>query len=304
MLMVLDIRKDMELEMTKSKLPICPTCYSEINEQHVEHSKEKINKAITKIDNGLALIDVDILILNEKNAYNLQIDEKLQDIRNDIILIDREVKSAQSFITKYEQMIADIDKAGEGVEVRKAELKTTKTVVESKEAELSELSSQIAVLQECQRHLKDDGIKASLIDQFIPIFNSLVNKYLGMMDFFVRFELDKEFNETIKSRHRDEFSYYSFSEGEKQQIDLALLFAWRELTMLSGNALTNIIVLDEVFDSSLDGDITDLVIGILGGMDTNTNIVVISHKPSTTFDTFERTISFEKIKNFSVMREL
>lgn len=299
--------RKMTLEKNMSdlnKLTTCPTCKQQVGEDHKHGIEQSVIKGLAKIDSGIELINTDLDKLDISNNHNVIIERQLSELRSQIVDLDNKIKTAESFIAKYKVMIDDIQKSGNGIETRKSELFATKSMVELKEIELSDFASQISVLQESQRHLKDDGIKASLIDQFIPIFNSLVNKYLGMMDFFVRFELDKEFNESIKSRHRDEFSYYSFSEGEKQQIDLALLFAWRELTMLSGNALTNVIVLDEVFDSSLDANVTELVINILGEMDDSTNIVVISHKTNETFDTFERTITFEKIKNFSVIREL
>ena len=286
------------------QLTICVTCKQVVGEEHKHSIHTQVEKSIVKIDSGLTLIDVDINALKEQHEYNQTIKVQLDEIRGKIQVIDQEIKQAVSFVAKYEQMISNIDKSGEGVEVRKVELEKSKSTHQIKEIELIGLSEEISVLQECQRHLKDDGIKASLIDQFIPIFNSLVNKYLNMMDFFVRFELDKEFNETIKSRHRDVFSYYSFSEGEKNQIDIALLFAWRELTMLSGNALTNVVVLDEVFDSSLDDSTASMVMEILGNMNDETNIVVISHKPKETFDMFERVLVAQKIKNFSVMEEV
>ena len=147
--------------------------------------------------------------------------------------------------------------------------------------------------------MKDSGIKSKIISKFVPIINQLINKYLQSMDFFVNFTLDDEFNEVIKSRFRDEFSYASFSEGEKQKIDLALLFTWREIANLKNSAATNLLILDEVFDSSLDDQATDELLKILRGLGDNVNLFVISHKGELLLDKFEKTLRFEKANDFS-----
>ena len=149
--------------------------------------------------------------------------------------------------------------------------------------------------------LKDTGIKTRVIRQYLPIINQLVNKYLAAMDFFVHFDLDEKFNETIKSRHRDKFSYSSFSEGEKQRIDLALLFTWRTIAKMKNSASTNLLLLDEVFDSSLDNNGVDYVMNLLHTIGEETNVFVISHKGDQLFDKFRNQIKFEKIRNYSVM---
>jgi ABC-type transport system involved in cytochrome bd biosynthesis fused ATPase/permease subunit len=147
--------------------------------------------------------------------------------------------------------------------------------------------------------LKDTGIKTKIIKQYLPIINKMVNKYLAAMDFFCLFELDETFNETIKSRHRDSFSYASFSEGEKQRIDLALLFTWRTIAKMKNSASTNLLLLDEVFDSSLDTNGTDYVMSLLNTVGEETNVFVISHKGDQLFDKFRSIIRFEKRQNFS-----
>jgi ABC-type multidrug transport system ATPase subunit len=147
--------------------------------------------------------------------------------------------------------------------------------------------------------LKDTGIKTKIIRQYLPVINKLVNKYLAAMDFFVSFELDEAFNETIKSRHRDDFSYASFSEGEKQRIDLALLFTWRTIAKMKNSASTNLLLLDEVFDSSLDNNGTDYLMNLLNTLGDETNVFTISHKGDVLFDKFRSVIKFEKYQNFS-----
>ena len=150
-----------------------------------------------------------------------------------------------------------------------------------------------------QELLKDGGIKSKIISKFIPIINQLINKYLQSMDFFVNFTLDEEFNEVIKSRFRDDFSYASFSEGEKQKIDLALLFTWREIAKLKNSASTNLLILDEVFDSSLDDASTDELLKILKEFGDNVNLFVISHKGELLLDKFNTTLRFTKVNDFS-----
>jgi energy-coupling factor transporter ATP-binding protein EcfA2 len=147
--------------------------------------------------------------------------------------------------------------------------------------------------------LKDTGIKTKIIKQYVPIINKLVNQYLQVLDFFVHFELDENFSETIKSRHRDSFTYDSFSEGEKQRIDLALLFTWRAVAKMKNSVATNLLVLDETFDSSLDYDGVDNLMKILYTLDDDTNVFVISHKGEVLDGKFDSKIEFKKIKNFS-----
>jgi len=147
--------------------------------------------------------------------------------------------------------------------------------------------------------LKDSGIKTLIIKQYLPIMNKLINKYLAAMDFFVNFNLDENFNETIKSRHRDEFSYDSFSEGEKMRIDLALLFTWRAIAKLKNSTNTNLLILDEVFDSSLDDAGTQEFLKILYTLGKDQNVFVISHKGDVLQDKFNNLIRFDKVRGFS-----
>jgi DNA repair exonuclease SbcCD ATPase subunit len=147
--------------------------------------------------------------------------------------------------------------------------------------------------------LRDSGIKSKIIGKFVPIINKSINKYLQKMDTFFNFTLDDEFNEVIKSRYRDDFSYASFSEGEKQKIDLSLLFTWRDIAKLKNSAATNLLILDEVFDSSLDDQATDELLKILRGLGDNVNLFVISHKGELLLDKFEKTLRFTKANDFS-----
>jgi DNA repair exonuclease SbcCD ATPase subunit len=147
--------------------------------------------------------------------------------------------------------------------------------------------------------LRDSGIKTKIIRQYVPIINKYVNKYLNELEFLINFSIDENFNETIRSQYRDEFSYSSFSEGEKMRIDLALLFTWRMVAKLKNSVNTNLLILDEVFDSSLDADGTEAFLKILNSLDDNTNVFVISHKGEILYDKFRSTIKFLKEKQFS-----
>jgi DNA repair exonuclease SbcCD ATPase subunit len=151
--------------------------------------------------------------------------------------------------------------------------------------------------------LKDNGIKTRIIKQYLPIINKLVNKYLKAMDFFVNFNLNENFEETIKSRYRDEFSYANFSEGEKMRIDLALLFTWRQIAKMKNSTNTNLLILDEVFDSSLDSVGTDEFLKLIHEMGNDTNIFVISHKGDQLFEKFRSIIKFKKVNNFSQLEK-
>jgi DNA repair exonuclease SbcCD ATPase subunit len=147
--------------------------------------------------------------------------------------------------------------------------------------------------------LKDTGIKTKITQQYIPVINTMVNKFLQSLDFFVLFHLDENFTESIKSRHRDEFSYASFSEGEKQRIDLALLFTWRQIARMKNSTSTNLLILDETFDASLDADGVDNLLKILKTIGEDTNIFVISHKQDLLDGKFGAKIEFNKVNNFS-----
>ena len=162
-----------------------------------------------------------------------------------------------------------------------------------------ELTTEKQYLEYAGNLLKDTGIKTRIIKQYLPIMNKLINRYLTAMDFFVNFNINENFEESIKSRYRDDFSYSNFSEGEKMRIDLALLFTWRQIAKLKNSTNTNLLILDEVFDSSLDTVGTDEFLKLIYDMDKDTNVFVISHKGDQLFDKFRSVIRFEKHNNFS-----
>ena len=197
------------------------------------------------------------------------------------------------------QQNKEISQLRDDIDERKSELEQIKKDIEIYTNEKEELSNEKHLYEIAATLLKDTGIKTRIIKQYLPIINKYINVYLGKMDFYVSFELDEGFNETIRSRHRDEFTYDSFSEGEKMRIDLALLFTWRAVAKLKNSVNTNLLVLDEVFDSSLDASGTDEFLKILYDLTGDVNTFIISHKGEILFDKFNKTIKFEKHKNFS-----
>ena len=180
-----------------------------------------------------------------------------------------------------------------------AQLRDSKDSATEKKLEYVEERTYNEVIGEM---LKDTGIKTKVIKQYLPVMNRLINNYLQILDFFVAFHLDENFNETIRSRHRDSFNYASFSEGEKQRIDLSLLFTWRQIAKMKNSASTNLLILDETFDSSLDVDGVENLTKILSTLDDDSNVFIISHKGDMLENKFRSKIEFFKHKNFSRIR--
>jgi DNA repair exonuclease SbcCD ATPase subunit len=213
-------------------------------------------------------------------------------------LIARNEKSMSKIYSEIQRLSEspDIAKMHGRLEVFQEEF----SQIEKRCAEVSRQKTEYEVISNL---LKDSGIKSQIIKKYIPVINKLINKYLTSMDFYVNFTLDEEFDEIIKSRYRDEFSYASFSEGEKQKIDLALLFTWREIARMKSSVSTNLLILDEVFDSSLDTSGTEELLKILKNLDSSTNTFVISHKGEILTDKFVKNIRFDKISDFSKIVE-
>jgi len=201
-----------------------------------------------------------------------------------------------------ESLQKDIDNTSkQDITEEKNKIKDFNIELDGKRKDVEEFTNTREVYDIATKLLRDTGIKSRIIKQYVPIMNKLINKYLAAMDFFVQFELDQNFNESIKSRFRDEFTYASFSEGEKMRIDLALLFTWRAIAKLKNSASTNLLILDEIFDSSLDAQGTDEFLKIINDLTLDTNIFIISHKTDQLIDKFSNVVRFEKHQNFSRM---
>ena len=277
----------------------CPTCSQEIDEnikkqkiaEHKEQQKE-IHDGEDKLVEEVAKLDKRITELMKKQTELNSLQTQITENNSNIKSLNKSIKKNQDEIEKIKSTGVDSTDAIETLKTYEDDKRVYKTKKEEliNERELYNVASDM---------LKDDGIKKKIIKQYVPVMNKLINKYLAALDFFVLFELDEQFNEVIKSRHRDEFSYASFSEGEKMRIDLALLFTWRAIAKLKNSVNTNLLLLDEVFDASLDNNGCDEFLKLLNQLDNETNVFVISHKGDILAEKFKKEIRFEKIKNFS-----
>ena len=227
------------------------------------------------------------------------VSKKIQDMNISIAKINSSLEGIKKHSDDIELNTAD----GQDSDKLEQELNDLSEELKKQKEELEKLSTEKDYVDVLREILSDKGARAQIIKKYLPIMNQLINKYLQSMDFFVSFTLDEEFNETVKSRHRDTFSYNSFSEGEKMRIDLALLFTWRAIAKMKNSTNTNLLILDEIFDSSLDGAGTEDFFKILGTM-SNENVFIISHKGDILFDKFTNIIKFEKEHNFTKLEEV
>jgi len=281
----------------------CPTCTQSISTTFKNNQVDTLTGSGTTLATEIEAFTQDI---TEAVSVITKIEEtsaKLYEVRSDataqereVVRLEKENLEISKQILELQQSTPNIDQEKETLQGYVAEYKTT-------EKDCAEVSQRLDEFQVVSSLLKDSGIKSQIIKKYVPIFNQLINKYLQSMEFFVNFTLDEEFNEVIKSRFRDEFSYASFSEGEKQKIDLALLFTWREVARMKNSVATNLLILDEVFDSSLDSSGTGELLQILKSLGDGTNVFVISHKGDILVDKFLRTLKFEKVNDFSKMSD-
>ena len=281
----------------------CPTCRQAIDEAFKKATIVVKEAKVVELELGMSQID---------NA--IRTSQKKLDKINDTVVAIRE---KDLLISRYETSISEIEKYKTRIQKEIDELSDEKFSTGVATGELNQLQEQLVDAEkdklkqkeeklyiDTARHLmQDTGIKTKIIKQYLPVMNQYINKNLADMDFFVNFTLDEEFNETIKSRHRDDFQYHSFSEGEKLRIDLSILFTWREIAKLKNSTNTNLLILDEIFDSSLDTTGTDEFMRILYHTMNNENVFIISHKGDTLIDKFPRVMKFEKYKNFTRMAE-
>jgi len=280
----------------------CPSCKQDIQEYHKECVYKEQAEEKIKIEESIQTIVDDIKIAEDKlNTIN-EILEDIQTENEQISKKQHEIDAHQKYFKKMLDNAKDASVEGTEIQETKDELNKligqgTAYVAERKEKIEDKHYYEIASIL-----LKDSGIKAKIIKHYLPIMNKLINKYLGDMDFFCKFSLDENFIETIKSRHRDEFTYYNFSEGERLRIDLSLLLAWREIARLKNSVNCNLLILDEVFDSSLDAVGTEEFLKLLKTFGNRANIFVISHKSDTMTDKFDEHIVFEKKNNFSKIK--
>jgi DNA repair exonuclease SbcCD ATPase subunit len=277
----------------------CPTCKQgiehEFKQETIEESTGKITeieKAQTELDNRLGSVNKRLGEIDdvetEMASKNLEMSEHNANYK----MAMNVCKSIKGELTEAEESVEAIDNS----EIKKFE--DDMTTYHTKQSQLFDDKEMLSLVASM---LKDGGIKTRIIKQYVPVMNKLINKYLAAMDFFVQFELDENFNETIKSRFRDVFTYASFSEGEKLRIDLALLFTWRSVSKLRNSVSTNLLIMDEIMDSSLDNAGTEEFLKIINEITADSNVFIISHKGDQLYEKFDQVIRFEKVKNFSRM---
>ena len=265
----------------------CPTCNQVVADKTamIEGAQGRQKRFIEGLN----------IITDSLNRGNKQIKE-LRGYADKINANNHEFRSLQN---EMNQLLKDVNSETPNIDAEKEILKRYEDENMAISNHCAEVRKDNDNLKVVGTLLKDSGIKSKIISKFVPIINKSINKYLQRMDTFFNFTLDDEFNEVIKSRYRDDFSYASFSEGEKQKIDLSLLFTWRDIAKLKNSAATNLLILDEVFDSSLDDQATDELLKILRGLGDNVNLFVISHKGELLLDKFEKTLRFSKANDFS-----
>jgi len=277
----------------------CPTCKQSIADTFRHSQLSGIDKTKGEIGVGIQDIETKIQEANNRIEEIQKIVKHIQEHNNEIVKHNSTISAINTYISKLQKEIEDLSTLRESIESENDKLKELKSELGALVKKQEELAEQKQYYEFAGSLLKDTGIKTKIIKQYLPIMNKLINKYLTAMDFFVNFNINEQFEETIKSRHRDEFSYANFSEGEKMRIDLALLFTWRQIAKLKNSTNTNLLILDEVFDSSLDGVGTEEFLKLIHEMGTDTNVFVISHKGDQLFDKFRSIIKFEKHNNFS-----
>ncbi len=276
----------------------CPSCEQGIQHEHkdkivskIAHDKQELNNGMSTLNSAYTKLSTD---LQEKQTILNQIQDKNIAISTEINAMNMLIKMNN----QLEQEINSLSVQGD-IDAEKDKLKTLASDVLEKNDAKMELVKEKHLQDIASTLLKDTGIKTTIIREYLPAMNKLINMYLSAMDFFVKFELDESFNESIKSRFRDEFTYASFSEGEKMRIDLAILFTWRQIAKMKNSVNTNLLLLDEIFDSSLDVAGTDYFLSVMNTLGDNTNVFVISHKGDVLLDKFKNNIRFEKTNDFS-----
>lgn len=296
-----NIKKNKKLVSFFEENDKCPTClqaidadFKEMQNKSLEDKRKEYDKAMIELDSRLQKIDQSLVSLNDQITESQKKQTKINHLHEGILLLNSEILKRLQEIQKLQDLH---DSSNEEVKLLE---ELEKKLLEKEEENKNEIEER-TYYEAAAVLLKDSGIKTKIIKQYLPVINKLVNKYLSALDFFVNFNLDESFKESIKSRHRDEFSYESFSEGEKQRIDMALMLTWRSVAKIKSSINTNLLILDEIFDSSLDANGTEELIQILHELE-NTNLFVISHKSDQLIEKFDQTIKFNKVKNFSRMQ--
>ena len=276
----------------------CPTCTQPIDLRFKQTEIYEGKKKISELEEGLQQLSAEMGKTQEQIKQYKVVEKKLNDLDIQVAKINTSISEINRHSNRLDTEIAKLENTDNNSNAIQKELEQIKEDLKLVNVEKNKAVEEKKYIDIAREILNDTGVKANIIRKYVPIINNLINQYLQSMDFFVNFQLDQEFNETIKSRFRDTFNYNSFSEGEKLRIDLALLFTWRTIAKMKNSTNTNLLILDEIFDSSLDGQGTEDFFKILKTL-TNENTFIISHKGDILFDKFTSIIKFEKYKNFT-----
>ena len=291
-------REEKELNFYE-KNSTCSQCKQDIDDVFKKERIIDISKKIDEKKDGLDKLYTEIDSLEKTLKQYREIGGSIVEKNKELVIIQSKIGSLGDNIERVQKEINTLKNNKKHDSSIEKELKGLKENLEESLQDYSELCDRKQLHEYAHELLRDSGIKTKIIRQYVPIINKYVNKYLNELDFLINFSIDENFNETIQSQYRDVFSYASFSEGEKMRIDLALLFTWRMVAKLKNSVNTNLLILDEVFDSSLDAEGTDAFLKIINTLDADTNVFVISHKGEILFDKFLSTIKFVKEKSFS-----
>ena len=297
----IDVKLDQEQKELKfyETNSTCSQCKQDIDDVFKKERIIDISKGIDEKKDGLDKILTQIENLKKELEGFRSIGRELGEKNKRLAGLESQIQSLDSNIERIQKEIGKLQEKKELDSVEENTLQSLQEDLRTLEGQYQGLCETKQTYEYANELLRDSGIKTKIIKQYVPIINKYVNKYLNELDFLINFTIDENFNETIRSQYRDEFSYASFSEGEKMRIDLALLFTWRMVAKLKNSVNTNLLILDEVFDSSLDTEGTDAFLKIINTLDADTNVFVISHKGEILFDKFLSTIKFVKEKSFS-----
>lgn len=284
-----------------SEHDVCPSCSQDIAEEYKEGIIKDLNEKM--LDNNTKIGELETILTNLNTKLS-----KINEVVDQITTKNIELSTRNSTITLLNKQVRELEAETQRVksdttnlDEEKGKLKDLAKEAIGKIGQKTQLQEQRNLEDVANILLKDTGIKTAIIREYLPIMNKLINKYLQAMDAYIHFELDEAFNESVKSRFRDDFTYASFSEGEKMRIDLAILFTWRQIAKMKNSVNTNLLLLDEIFDSSLDTAGTDYFLNLMNTLGENSNIFVISHKGDQLFDKFRSVIKFEKRNDFSII---
>mgnify|MGYP003648788673 FL=1 len=277
----------------------CPTCKQDITSHFKEEIVENRKSLLNETTQGLKELQSQKDVLEKRLLDIFDINSQISDMNENISSHNRNVQISNHAITQLNEEIANLNEKVNTTKNDSTAISELETACKNHQKFKIDLGEEQTLYRVGSEMLKDSGIKSRIIKQYVPVMNKLINHYLQQLGFFVQFELDENFTEKIKSRFRDEFSYESFSEGEKMRIDLSLLFTWRTIAKLRNSVSTNLLIMDEVFDSSLDNNGTEEFFKIIEELTTDTNTFIISHKGDVMIDKFRNIIRFEKQKNFS-----